>query len=95
VDIKYTSTPWTTSAHSEYPNRTQEIKSGDVSIADVGTSDDAAFIVRACNAHEPMLEALRQAKAGFAILGRQHPKYDGIKQDLAVVEAAIAKAEAA
>ncbi len=53
---QHTKTPWTTTLGTIYSN-------GDiVAILPVDKSDDARFIIRACNCHEEMLEALERCK---------------------------------
>lgn len=52
---------------------------------------DAAFIVRACNAHEGMLDALVKSRRMFEIACGKDSPY--IREMFKVIDAAIAKAE--
>lgn len=84
---KHTPTPWEARNGSIYP-----VKSDGTAIAQfVIKQEDADFIVRACNSHEELLEALKQAMPFMVDLGN-----DGDQQAQIVgsfMDTVIAKAE--
>lgn len=53
---------------------------------------NAAFIVRACNAHDELVGALEQLKVGLVLRMNREPDHKGVRHDLETIDAALAKA---
>ena len=79
----HTPGPWSTSAHSELPDRHYEITTPDSSIADVNTAEDAILIAAAPD----LLEA---CKSCIRMFGKQYLEDDWTA--ITIARAAIAKA---
>lgn len=64
---------------------------GNVNVSDDAIQANADFIVTACNAHEDLLEALKECISDLACY-EVNPKYPGKNSTLITARAAIAKA---
>lgn len=97
MSAQHTPTPWhdEIGAPGSASGLTVRDENGNI-IARVGSIDDAAFIVRACNAHDELrdlAEAIRNACEGDLIVNASQEDTVGVLLDAA--RAALAKAGAA
>lgn len=84
--LPHTPTPW---EHGQY---LWSIDAEGIEVAQANTVEDAAFIVRACNAHEDLLAACEALEASLLAAFEEKPKL--FEQAITLAHAAIAKAKA-
>ncbi len=96
MDAKHTPTPWRLGGCSGRMVRPDCFYGGDGFIADVDTTPNADFIVRAVNAHDEMLAALKKAQTFIeAHSGPTSPLENWGPDVRKTINDAIAKAESA
>jgi hypothetical protein len=85
VEIKHTPTPWIADLEAGAIFRIEGNE--EIQVADISAKDeDLEFIVRACNAHEDVLVALRSARDELVSLNNNH-----LSGAAAVVRALVTK----
>lgn len=92
METKHTPTPWSTSGTKVVDGKivVAQCKFAGV-MSHMQAAHNAAFIVRACNAHEELVAALKEARATIHDL--VHQKWNEVEYWLGNIDAAIAKAE--
>lgn len=94
--MKHTPTPWHAPGMGEIHDADHNLiahiafSTGEHDDDQVGTEADAKFIVRACNSHDQLVEALRDILSGWRYIRESHGDLYGVGWDRAQ-----SKAEAA